>query len=111
MLSRRDEEIVRVTGIWRAVGAASSAHLKRLKIGDPTAQGVSTESMILEAVPVIPRSASDGNPVHSDLDLYRRVINRNNRLLLMISELVIVKRICSRCPLTDSRRQRAITVR
>ncbi|MBI5158302.1 MAG: DNA-directed RNA polymerase subunit beta' [Acidimicrobiia bacterium] len=61
---------------------------KRLKVVTPFAQGVnSTEAMILEAVPVIPPDLrpmvqlDGGRFATSDLnDLYRRVINRNNRL-------------------------------
>jgi DNA-directed RNA polymerase subunit beta' len=61
---------------------------KRLKVVTPFQQGVnSPQGMILEAVPVIPPDLrpmvqlDGGRFATSDLnDLYRRVINRNNRL-------------------------------
>ncbi|HEX5631042.1 MAG TPA: DNA-directed RNA polymerase subunit beta', partial [Acidimicrobiia bacterium] len=61
---------------------------KRLKVVTPFSQGTnSVEAMILQAVPVIPPDLrpmvqlDGGRFATSDLnDLYRRVINRNNRL-------------------------------
>ncbi|MBT8194466.1 MAG: DNA-directed RNA polymerase subunit beta' [Acidimicrobiia bacterium] len=61
---------------------------KRLKVVTPFAEGRNTpDSMVLEAVPVIPPDLrpmvqlDGGRFATSDLnDLYRRVINRNNRL-------------------------------
>ena len=61
---------------------------KRLKVVTPFSQGVnSPQGMVLEAVPVIPPDLrpmvqlDGGRFATSDLnDLYRRVINRNNRL-------------------------------
>ncbi len=91
LLSRLDldEEIVQLNEDLESKSAQRRQRAtKRLKVVTPFAQGVnSTESMVLEAVPVIPPDLrpmvqlDGGRFATSDLnDLYRRVINRNNRL-------------------------------
>ena len=81
------EEIIKT-----AKGQKQSRAVKRLKVVSAFIQsGNRPEMMVLEAVPVIPPELrpmvqlDGGRFATSDLnDLYRRVINRNNRLLSLI---------------------------
>jgi DNA-directed RNA polymerase subunit beta' len=84
-----DAEIVKLTEDLEANSMQRRQRAtKRLKVVTPFSQGInSPQGMILEAVPVIPPDLrpmvqlDGGRFATSDLnDLYRRVINRNNRL-------------------------------
>ena len=84
-----DEEIVKLNEDLLGNSAQRRQRAtKRLKVITPFSQGVNeVQAMILEAVPVIPPDLrpmvqlDGGRFATSDLnDLYRRVINRNNRL-------------------------------
>ena len=88
-----DEEIVKLNEDLLGNSAQRRQRAtKRLKVITPFSQGVNeVQAMILEAVPVIPPDLrpmvqlDGGRFATSDLnDLYRRVINRNNRLKRLI---------------------------
>jgi len=89
-----DEEIKNMEGeMGKASGQKKAKIMKRIKlIGSLVKAGIKSEWMILTILPVIPPDLrpmvqlDGGRYAASDLnDLYRRVINRNNRLKRLIA--------------------------